>query len=72
MARHNIINTTRLKLNREESNMTQRELAEIMEVDPSTVSKWETGERVPEPKHMQKFAELFGRDEAAKIFLVSR
>ena len=51
---------------REEKNMTQEELAEKLNVARQTVSKWETGETMPDVDSLKKLAILleFSIDEA--------
>ncbi len=34
---------------RKKHNLSQRKLAELLQVNPRTVQKWESGERVPHP-----------------------
>lgn len=50
---------------RKEKNMTQEELAEKLNVARQTVSKWETGETVPDVDSLKKLAILleFSIDE---------
>lgn len=45
---------------RKEKNMTQEQLAEELNVARQTVSKWETGETVPDIDSMKKLANLLG------------
>lgn len=54
---------------RKEKNMTQEELAEKLNVARQTVSKWETGETVPDINSLKKLAILleFSIDEAFGI-----
>ena len=40
--------------------MTQRELAEKMQVSFQTISKWENGINLPDVTHLPKLAEIFG------------
>lgn len=51
---------------RKEKNMTQEELAEKLNVARQTVSKWETGETMPDVDSLKKLAILleFSIDEA--------
>ncbi len=45
---------------REQQNMTQKELAEKLQVSFQTVSKWENGVNLPDITHIPKLAEIFG------------
>lgn len=45
---------------REAKNLTQRELAEILEVSDKAVSKWENGQSIPRMDTLQRLAELLG------------
>lgn len=45
---------------RKNSNMTQKELAEVLGVDKSTVTKWEVGSSLPRTQLLTKIASLFG------------
>ncbi len=49
----------RIKELRKSKKMTQRQLADILFVDCSTVTKWETGKANPDFDKQQKLAELF-------------
>ena len=48
-----------LKALRKEKGMTQRQLAEKLFIDCSSVTKWETGKANPDFEKQQKLAELF-------------
>lgn len=52
------------------AGMTQTAVAEKLSVDPSTVSRWEASETIPEPKHFPKLAKLFGMtaEEVVSLF----
>lgn len=54
---------------RKEKGMTQEELAEGLNVARQTVSKWETGETVPDVESLKKLAVLleFSIDEALGV-----
>lgn len=54
---------------RKEKNMTQEELAEKLSVARQTVSKWETGETLPDIESLKELAILleFSIDEAFNI-----
>ena len=45
---------------RKEKNMTQEQLAEKLDVARQTVSKWETGEAIPDVNSLKKLANLLG------------
>ncbi|MCI8308335.1 MAG: helix-turn-helix domain-containing protein [Lachnospiraceae bacterium] len=45
---------------RRQRGMTQKELAEKMEVSFQTISKWENGVNMPDITHIPKLAEIFG------------
>lgn len=49
----------KIKLNRENKNMTQVEIAEALGVKPATVSKYESGTLEPNIESLKKLAELF-------------
>lgn len=59
---------TRLREIRTKNNMTQRELAEILGVDPRTVSTWELGTRNPPPAKMQEIEDLYKVDKEVIFF----
>lgn len=42
------------------AEMTQKEVAEAMGVDRSTVGRWEKGEKVPDYDEAKKLAEIYG------------
>ena len=46
----------RLKAIREQNNISQKELAEILKINVYTVSKWETGVRTPDEEHLEQIA----------------
>lgn len=50
----------KIKKYREENKMTQRDIAEILEVEPGTVSKYESGMLEPNIKAIKKLSEAFG------------
>jgi transcriptional regulator with XRE-family HTH domain len=50
----------RLKELRKEKKLTQKELAEKINVTKLTISRWERGERVPKSDKAQKLADFFG------------
>ena len=49
-----------MSLMRKEKGMKQRDVAKILGVDRTTVSKWETGENCPHSKIFPKLAETYG------------
>lgn len=49
----------RLKILRNEKNLTQRELAKLVKLSPSTIAMYETGQRMPDPEILQKLADVF-------------
>ena len=49
----------RIKKLREEKGLTQRSLAEILSIRPSTVAMWENGSNKPEYSMLEKLAEYF-------------
>ena len=49
----------KLKLYREKHNMTQKEVAEILEVEPGTISKYELGMIEPNIDSIKKLADTF-------------
>lgn len=49
----------KIKIYRENKNMTQYEIAEILGVKPATVSKYESGTLEPNIESLKKLAELF-------------
>ena len=52
--------TTMLKSLRRERKMTQRKLAAIFHISQTSVSKYETGEAVPDLETVVKMADFFG------------
>lgn len=51
-----------LKKLRAEKNISQKDLAEMLYVDRSTVASWETGRRVPDAMMLTRIATCFGTD----------
>lgn len=49
----------RLRILREEKNMVQKEIADILKVSQSTVGKYENDQRTPSPVAIVKLAVLF-------------
>ena len=50
----------RLSELRQSFNLNQKEFAKIMGISPSTVAKYETGDREPDYETLIKFADFFG------------
>ncbi|HEV7237065.1 MAG TPA: NB-ARC domain-containing protein, partial [Ktedonobacteraceae bacterium] len=51
-----------LKRERERLGWSQEKLAEELHIDEKTVSRWESGERVPRPYNREELFKLFGKD----------
>ena len=49
-----------LKKYRETANLTQKELANSLRVDTSTVTKWETGQAKPRMDKLPELAKVLG------------
>ena len=49
----------RLKFLREEKGLTQQELGQIFKISRSSISKYEAGERRPDPSSLKAFAKYF-------------
>ena len=45
---------------REERNLTQRELAQVVKLSPSTIGMYESGRRDPDSETLRLFADYFG------------
>lgn len=56
-----------LKEMRERRGLTQTQIADRLEVDKSTVSKWESGDSTPLRKYRRKLCELLGCTEEELI-----
>ena len=52
--------TTKLKNLRRERRMTQKSLAKVFNISQTSVSKYETGEAVPDLETAVKMADFFG------------
>lgn len=52
---------------RERRGLTQAQIADRLEVDKSTVSKWESGDSTPLRKYRRKLCELLGCTEEELI-----
>jgi len=59
LRRENMKFPKRLKELRESRKMTQQELANVFNISRSAITKYENGERSPDPETLQKFAEFF-------------
>ena len=51
---------TAIRALRTRANLTQRELAELLAVDQSAISQWETGRTLPEREKLPKLAQVLG------------
>jgi len=49
----------KLKIYRERKNMTQKEVAEYLELEPAAISKYESGMREPNIESLKKLSEIF-------------
>ena len=56
-----------LKRLRKERDLSQFQLANLLNVDRSTVASWETGRRIPDALTISKLAELFHVDVGALL-----
>lgn len=56
-----------MKEMRERRGLTQAQIADRLEVDKSTVSKWESGDSTPLKKYRRKLCELLGCTEEELI-----
>ena len=59
----------RLKLLRKEKKITQKELAELINVKRENIAKWETGKCKPNYEGLEKIADFF---EVSLDWLVGR
>jgi len=50
----------KLKNYRWKENLTQQELAELLEVSNKSISKWELGEGYPSKRNLAKISEILG------------
>lgn len=68
----------RLKQLRTESGLSQKELAKLMQVSPSIISSYETGERTPSLENLLSLSEVFkcttdyllGKENTLSTFMV--
>ncbi len=49
----------KLKELRKDRNLTQAELAKLLDVDRSTIAQWERGENMPRTKTLIRLAKVF-------------
>ena len=49
-----------IKVFRKKAGLSQIKLAEILNVQPNTIWRWERGERIPHWNDIQRMCELFG------------
>lgn len=49
----------RLKLLRLQKNMSQKDLADVFKTAQTTISKWEKGDRTPDPETLMALADFF-------------
>lgn len=49
----------RIKLNRKEKKLTQKQLADIMRIDHTTISKWESNTYEPDTTSLNQLSEIF-------------
>ena len=54
-----IVELNSIKRKRLEAGLTQEALAEKLDVEKSTISKWETGEALPSIPNLLKLADIF-------------
>lgn len=45
---------------RKSNNMTQKQVAEILGLDQTTISRWEKGRKLPRAERLTKIAKLYG------------
>ena len=50
----------KLKVLRKQFNLTQEEMAERLDVSRQAITKWESGEGMPDIDNLKQIAELFG------------
>ncbi|MEK4077337.1 helix-turn-helix transcriptional regulator [Paenibacillus sp. FSL M7-0656] len=58
----------KLKQYREQKEITQQELAELLDVSDKSISKWELGNGYPSKKNMMKIADLL--DVSLEVMLI--
>lgn len=50
---------TKIREHREKNNMTQEQLSSRLNIDRSSVAKWETGEAMPRSDKLPELARIF-------------
>lgn len=60
---------SKIRYLREANKMKQKELANALQLSPSTINKYEKGERIPEVKHLIEIADFF---DVSVDFLLGR
>lgn len=58
----------RLRELRQAAGLTQKEAAERLDLPQQTLSRWETGERVPSLRQYPAIAKIYGDIPAEKFF----
>lgn len=63
-----------LKKIRQQKGWGLRVVASMLEIDQSTLSKYENGHRLPTNEHIERFAKIYGMDEKElkKLFLIEQ
>lgn len=64
------MNTKNIRSLRKGAGMTQEELAGKLGVSVNTVSRWEQGRFIPNPKYIKQMADMFGVD-GSDIYVAS-
>ena len=60
-----------IKKLRKDNNLTQKELADKLNVTFQAVSKWENGKSVPDIAQLRQISKLFSVDISARILSIS-
>lgn len=60
-----------LRIEREKRGWSQSRLAQLINADPSMISRWETGERKPDYTYQEKLCEIFKKDAVELGFIDS-
>lgn len=45
---------------RKNNNLTQQQVADILSLDQTTISRWEKGRKLPRAERLTKIAKLYG------------
>lgn len=53
---------TNLKNLRISKNLSQRQLAEMLSINPSAISAWESGRNLPKYDHIERLAQIYEID----------